>query len=197
MGKTTKAKERLGMIFMSKEGCQFFVKDYVGVMDITVKFMDEHGAEVHTQWHRCKSGNIKNPYFKSVYGVACLGEGNFVTTINSKPTREYTLWKSMLQRCYSEKYHKRQPTYTNCYVCERWLCFANFLEDLPLIEGYELWLNNEEKMSLDKDIKQVGVENKVYSLETVKFVTTSENTKEANERKWGAKSKSQNESKEI
>lgn len=179
MGKL-KAEERIGMTFVSNEGCKFFVKEYVNNSDITVKFVDEHGAEVHTTWQHCKSGKIKNPYFKSLFGVGCLGEGDFVTNVNGKPTREYGLWKNMLKRCYSGNY----PTYENVTVCDRWLVYANFLEDLPLIEGYEMWLNSEEMISLDKDLKQQGVENKVYSLDTVNFVTQSENAKEVNERRW-------------
>lgn len=176
----SKKEERLGMTFMSKEGCKFFVKEYVNTDDVIVKFVDDHEAEIHTTWQHCKKGVVKNPYFTSVYGVGCLGEGDFVTSANGKHTKEYRLWKSMLERCYSGKY----PTYANVTVCNRWLVYANFLEDLPLIENYDLWLNSEEKMSLDKDLKQVGVENKVYSLDTVKFISASENSREANERKW-------------
>ena len=180
MGSKSKAEERLGMTFVSNEGCKFFVKEYVNNGDVTVKFCDEHGAEVHTAWQCCQSGGVKNPYFTSVFGVGCLGEGDFQTKVNGKLTREYNLWKNMLKRCYSGNY----PTYENVTVCDRWLCFANFLEDLPLIEGYEMWLNNpNQRIALDKDLKQVGVENKVYSLDTCKFVTISENSKEANERK--------------
>ena len=178
-------EERLGMTFTSNEGCLFFVKEYKSNSDVTVKFMDEHGAEIHTTWQNCRKGQVKNPYFTSVFRVACLGEGDFVTYVNGKDTREYALWKEMLRRCYSDKFHEKQPTYANVTVCERWLCFANFLEDLPLIENYELWMNGEEKMSLDKDLKQQGIKNKVYSLDTVKFVTASENSKEAMQRKHG------------
>ena len=175
----SKAEERIGMTFVSNEGCKFFVKEYVNNGDVTVKFCDEHGAEVHTSWQCCQKGRVKNPYFKSVYGVACLGEGDFVTNVNGKLTREYSLWKAMLNRCYSGNY----PTYANVIVCERWLVYANFLEDLPLIENYEFWLENpSQRIALDKDLKQVGVLNKVYSLDTCKFVTISENTKEVRER---------------
>ena len=177
-------EERLGMTFMSKEGYKFFVKEYVNTDDVIVKFVDDHEAEIHTTWQHCKKGVVKNPYFPSVFGVGCLGEGDFKTGTNGKHTKEYRLWKSMLERCYNDKSLEKRPTYANVTVCERWLCFANFLEDLPLIENYELWKNSEEMMSLDKDLKQVGVENKVYSLDTVKFISASENSREANERRW-------------
>ena len=62
-------------------------------------------------------------------------------------------------------------------MCQRWLCFANFLEDLPLIENYEYWLNNPNQgIALDKDIK--GNNSKVYCLDNCCFVTRSENSRE-------------------
>ena len=178
--RVSKANERIGKTFRSVEGCMFFIKVYNKRNDVVVKFLDEHGAEVHTTYQHCESGKVKNPYFKSIYGVACIGEGDFKTYANGKSTREYRLWKEMVRRCYSGEY----PTYANVTVCERWLCFANFLEDLPHIENYEWWLENEnQRIALDKDLKQVGVENKVYSLETVMFVSASENSKEVRNRK--------------
>ena len=183
MGRKLKAEERIGMTFVSNEGCKFFVKEYVNNGDVTVKFCDEHGAEVHTAWQCCQKGKVKNPYFTSVYGVGCLGEGDFLTGMDGKPTREYDLWRHMLERCYSGA--KQFKTYANVTVCDRWLVYANFLEDLPLIENYEFWKNNpNQRIALDKDLKQIGVENKVYSLETCKFVTSSENSKEVCERRW-------------
>lgn len=178
--RTSKANERIGKTFRSVEGCMFFIKVYNKRNDVVVKFLDEYGAEVHTTYQHCESGKVKNPYFKSIYGVAFLGETDVKTGVNGIPTRAYRLWKDMVRRCYSGEY----PTYANVTVCERWLCFANFLEDLPFIENYQWWLENEnQRIALDKDLKQIGVENKVYSLETVMFVSQSENSKEVRNRK--------------
>lgn len=38
----------------------------------------------------------------------------------------YTKWASMLNRCYSERYHKVQPTYVGCSVHEDWRLFSKF-----------------------------------------------------------------------
>ena len=178
--RVSKANERIGMTFVNQQGTKFFIKEYRGRKDVVVKFLDEHGAEVHTTFQHCENGKVKNPYDKTVYGVGCIGEGDFKTHVNNKPTRNYSLWKSMIKRCYSGNY----PTYANVTVCERWLVFANFLEDLPFIENYEWWLENpNQRIAMDKDLKQIGVENKVYSLETVTFVSQSENSKEVHSRK--------------
>lgn len=180
MGRTSKAEERLGMTFVNKMGSVFFIKEYYGYCDVVVKFMDEHGVEVHTTYQNCVKKEVKNPYDKTVFGVACIGEGDFKTKVDGKPTREYDLWRNMINRCYSGNY----PTYANVTVCERWLVYANFLEDLPFIENYEWWLENpNQRIAMDKDLKQQGIENKVYSLETVMFVSASENSKEVRNRK--------------
>lgn len=179
-------KDRTGEQFISNEGCEFIIVEYNRYGDIWVEFQDEYKARVHTEYKHCRNGCIKNPYHPSVYGKGCLGlmkDGSKPITIygNGKHIREYELWKAMLTRCYSDKFHEQCPTYKECTVCDRWLVFSNFLEDLPLIDGYELWKNNpKQRIALDKDSKVEG--NKIYSLETCKFISQSENSKERNVR---------------
>ena len=96
--------------------------------------------------------------------------------------RVYRLWKDMIQRCYSEHSLERFPTYKGCYVCDRWLLLSNFVEDIKLIENYDLWLSGlSEKRNpyeLDKDIKSDG-KNKCYCLEQCQFVHHVENTRQS------------------
>ena len=96
--------------------------------------------------------------------------------------RKYSLWKSMLCRCYDEKYHEKYPTYKNCYVCERWLKLSNFLKDIEKLENYEEWLKHiydkRNIYELDKDIKSNG-NNKCYCLEQCMFATNKDNTLQA------------------
>lgn len=183
-----KKKDRVGERFISKESlgmCKFVIVEYNSSTDLWIEFLDEHKAKVHTTYQNCRIGQVKNPYHPSVCDVGCLGimsNGSEPKAWeNDKVTREYFLWRGMLQRCYDPKFQEKNPTYKGCEVDERWLIYANFLEDLPLIEGYELWLNNDD-YALDKDLKQQGIKNKVYSLNTVCFVANSENTRESNER---------------
>lgn len=95
--------------------------------------------------------------------------------------RIYSCWFQMLRRCYSDKdkKRKRNSCYKKCYVCDRWLILSNFVNDLPKIDGYELWLNNPKKhISLDKDIKSNN-KNKCYCLEQCIFTTQFTNTSQA------------------
>ena len=70
----------------------------------------------------------------------------------------------MLTRCYSEKEHKKHPTYIDCEVRDEWRNFQNFAK----------WYENNyytvkgEIMHLDKDI--LVKHNKIYSPETCIFV---------------------------
>lgn len=78
----------------------------------------------------------------------------------------YEKWKHMLERCYSQKCHSRQPAYVGCYVCEEWLTFSKF----------KRWMEeqNWEGNDLDKDLLVKG--NKIYSPETCIFVSHVVNT---------------------
>ena len=92
--------------------------------------------------------------------------------------RIYNVWRNMIYRCYSEKCHEKNPTYEECFVCERWLLLSNFIEDIKLLDNYDLWLN-DHFFELDKDIKSNG-ENKCYCLEECMFIDHGSNTRQAN-----------------
>lgn len=113
---------------------------------------------------RCKEliGNI------SYFDVGYSGDGNYVIgeRINgkSKPTIQFRYWYNMIQRCYSDTYHKTHPTYKNCIVCDEWLNFQNFAKWFDN-NYYQI---NDEKMYLDKDLLLNN--NKIYSPNTCVFV---------------------------
>ena len=98
-----------------------------------------------------------------IYGVA-LNDADYIVTptINNVQVEcpFYRRWRSMITRCYSAKYQKRQPTYKGCTVCDEWLTFSNF----------KSWMETQdwEGKCLDKDL--LVYQNKVYSPETCCFV---------------------------
>lgn len=83
---------------------------------------------------------------------------------DGKPRNEgcsyYRKWKSMLERCYSDKCQTKHPTYIGCTVCDEWLLLSEFTE----------WMKQQdwEGKEMDKDILIPG--NKVYSPDTCVFV---------------------------
>lgn len=180
------SNERIGERFVSNEGYGFVIVEYNNNKDVLVEFQDEHKTRVHTTYSACQQGNIKNPYNPSVYNHGYLGLMSDGTRpkvkVNGKDTREYKVWHSMIQRVYDPKYHEKHPTYKDCILEDCLHCYAYFLEfvirDIP---NYEYWLTHpNERVSLDKDIRGNG--NKIYSRDTIMFVSGSENAKEVVER---------------
>jgi hypothetical protein len=78
----------------------------------------------------------------------------------------YKTWKSMVTRCYSEKYHAIRPSYSGVKVCDEWLTFSNFKAWMELQD----WEGN----ALDKDLLSQG--SKVYSPDTCVFVSPRVNS---------------------
>lgn len=169
--------DRTGEHFVNNQGCSFFIVEYVNNNKCLVEFEDEFKGQRWVKYCHCVEGSVCNPFRRDVYGVGI--RCGIKTKVNGKTTKEYSLWNDMLRRCYSEKYLEKYPTYQGCTVCERWHRFDLFLEDLPLIEGYELWINNSNPRAihLDKDIK--GGDKKIYSLETCMFIDQAENVRDA------------------
>lgn len=178
---------RIGERFTTNEGYMVEIIEYNNCDDLWVQFQDEYKTIKHTAYSCCRNGGIRNPYHPSVYNIGRLGlmsDGSKprVKDKNNKITREYRTWNDMIRRCYDGKH----SSYEDATVCERWLIFANFLEDIKYIEGYELWLNHpNERISLDKDVKGNG--SKLYCLENCCFITSSANSIEANNRTKGIK----------
>lgn len=102
---------------------------------------------------------------KLVYGVG-VNDSTSVVYVNCKPTKAYSLWKSMLARCYASSYQKSKPTYAGCSVSKEWHSFSSF----------ESWFigHYSEGLSLDKDILFPG--NKVYGPDTCVFVSQALNS---------------------
>ena len=162
--------DRTGETNISNEGCVMKIVAYNNREDVIVEFQDEHKYRLHAQYKDFKNGQCKNPFYPSVYGHGYLGidkESN-VPNVNefkdgkSVHTWEYNKWQSMLRRCFDNKYKEKNPTYKDVTCCERWLCFANFLEDLEILKQEYNW-DDDIKLNLDKDI--LNKNNKIYSLE--------------------------------
>ena len=113
-----------------------------------------------------------------VYGHGINNMPKGWTRANNKNHKIYQTWQNMLKRCYSEKEHKKYPTYKGCTVCKRWLLLSNFIEDYKMIDGYNENKFFKGELCLDKDIKSNG-KNKEYSLENCLWVTNAENVRQA------------------
>lgn len=159
-----KTIDRTGERGINNFGSQMVIVEYRNKNDIDIYFPEYNWGFKGATYQSFKNGQIKCPYERRYYNIGYLGEGSYKASENGKHTRVYSAWKSMLQRCYDDKYHQKQPTYIDCEVNNEWHNFQNFAkwyyENYYKIEG--------ERMHLDKDILVKC--NKIYSPDTCIFV---------------------------
>ena len=129
------------------------------------------------------SGKVKDRRVPSVYGVGYIDCDITIPTreSGSEIRRIYDLWANMLKRCYGKC---KKSCYNDVTVDKRWHSFKNFLNSVPELPGYKLWLS-DPSYCLDKDTRTPGA--RVYSKDTCQFVTRFENSKDSADRRWGNK----------
>ena len=104
---------------------------------------------------------------KLVLGVG-FNDKSRPTKVDGKIVKEYDLWHSMLNRCFSEKYQTRQPTYKGCSVSSNFLNYSFFYDWCQEQIGFGNVDENGRSWCLDKDLLFVG--NKTYSETACVFV---------------------------
>ena len=171
MIKQNKYIERLGQERYNNENCLMKIIDYKNAHNITVEFQDKYKARVHTEYNNFLLGQVKNPYYTSVYGVGIVGN-KYSISVGRKLNKEYKMWFSMIQRCFDEEHKIKHPTYRNVTCCDEWLLFDNFYEWLHNQENFDKWYDNE-RWAIDKDILIKG--SKIYSPETCCLVPMNVN----------------------
>ena len=78
MQSSKKKHIQVGDTFTTNQGCLVKVVEYCSSAKVTVVFNDEYQHKITTTAQNISKGQIKNPYFKSVCGVGCIGVGDFV-----------------------------------------------------------------------------------------------------------------------
>lgn len=147
----------------NKHGTIMKIIDCNNKSDITIEFQDEHKYTKQTTYNNFLKGVIKNPYDKTIYGVAYTGDGvhklSLGTNIN---TIEYKTWHNMLGRCFIPK--RMRGSYEGITCCKEWLNFQNYAQWYK-DNYYEV---KGQRMEIDKDILVKG--NKIYSPEFCVFI---------------------------
>ena len=166
-----KAK-RLGEEKLNNQGSLMKIIEYINSNNIIVEFQDEYKAKINTFYRSFTSGEIKNPYYPSVYNVGMIGV-KYPSKANGKEIKEYKVWKNILDRCFNEVEKIKYPTYKDAICCEEWLLYENFYEWLHLQPNFDKWLNGE-RWAIDKDILIKG--NKLYSPKTCCLVPQNVNS---------------------
>ena len=154
-------KDCVGKVCKSKSSGDFKILKYNDSGNVEIQFL-KTGFEKSVQLVQVKSGNVKDHYSPSVFGVGVLGT-KYQSSVNGIHTKEYMLWCHMLERCYSDTYQKEQPTYEGCEVSDNFKSYEYFYEWCHKQVGFD-----NQGWHLDKDLLVKG--NKVYSESTCVFI---------------------------
>ena len=164
-------KDCVGKICKSKLSGDFKILKYDNNRNVEVQFL-KTGYETIVQLVSIRSGKIKDPHLPSVYGVGILGT-KYPSKVSGVTTKEYVPWCSMLKRCYSDSYKKKNPTYKDCEVSENFKSYEYFYEWCHKQVGFGND-GNGNPFQLDKDLLVKG--NKVYSESTCVFIPAEINS---------------------
>ena len=160
-------KDCVGKVCKSKSSGDFKVLKYNDYYEVEIQFL-KTGYETAVRLDSIKSGSVKDPHLPSVFGVGILGT-KYPSKINSRNTKEYDLWYSMLRRCYSDNSKKKRPTYEGCKVSDKFKSYEYFYEWCHSQIGF-----GNEGWHLDKDLLVKG--NKVYNEDSCIFLPQEVNT---------------------
>lgn len=142
---------RVGEVSYTKYGTPAKIVEYHNSKKVLVEFQDDYKYRYYTSYYNFIHDSIINPYDKNIYNTGFIGYGKY----NSKHPA-YPVWHNMIRRCYYEKRSYDIMSYKDCCVDEEWHNFQNFAEWFE-----KNWYECNEKLVLDKDVKQHG--NKNYS----------------------------------
>lgn len=125
---------------------------------IGVLFREPVECVVEVELSHLRRRNIRNPYLPSIYGVACIGAGEYSSRNPGEARMDsaYRHWFGMLTRVY-----KKERGYENCRVADEWLNFQNFAK---------WWYNYPQHTNLgwclDKDLLRSKGDFPIYSPDT-------------------------------
>ena len=159
-------KDCVGKVCKSNLSGDFKILKYNNSENVEIQFTNTGYRKVAVM-KEVRNGEVKDPFSPSAYGVGILGT-KYPPSMSGRNTKEYNLWQNMLQRCYSDTFQKKQPTYEGCEASENFLYYEYFYE----------WCQNQIGFSnqgwhLDKDLLIKG--NKVYSESTCVFIPSEIN----------------------
>lgn len=168
-----------GTVHTSRRCGDFKVIEYQDAYNVIVEFA-KTGTTKRASLSSIRVGAVLDPYFPTIFGVGCMGEGKYKSRNNNeKKTKEYSTWENMVARCYYPK-TSRYSAYggAGVTVCKEWLNFQNFAK----------WFeqNYREGFHLDKDVIAPG--SKEYSPASCVFIPQEINNLLVNNRKNHGKS---------
>ena len=154
-------KNSVGVVCKSKSFGDFRIIEYNGCKDVLIEFLAT-GYKKVCDSKEVRTGKVKDKLLPTVLGVGIVGD-KYQTKINDKNVKEYRHWFNMLNRCYGEKLHLKQPTYVGCITSENFKHYTYFYEWCQEQLGF-----GNSGWHLDKDLLIKG--NKLYSEDNCVFL---------------------------
>ena len=175
----SKLTQFLGTLYKKHGMSITYVSGYVDTMTKCTFMCAKHGEfekKPYSVAHQgkknagCKLCGRENLISKrrknNLYGVGVNDWDDVVSISYSEKIPEYQMWKDLLKRVYSDRYHEKSPTYIGTSMDEKWHSMKAFVSDVSRLKNYDKALH--EGWALDKDIVVFG--NKHYSFDTCCFV---------------------------
>ena len=154
-------KDCVGKVCKSLNSGDFKVLKYNNAKEVEIQFL-KTGYKTTVYLGSIRNGYVKDPYLASVFGIGVVGN-KYPSEVNRVKTKEYVLWTHMLQRCCSDFYKNKYPTYEGCEVSDKFKSYKYFYEWCHKQIGFD-----NQGWHLDKDLLIKG--NKIYSEDTCVFI---------------------------
>ena len=155
-------KDCVGKVCKSNLSGDFKILKYNDTTNVEIEFLNT-GFKTAVRLGDIRKGKVKDPYLPFVCGVGMLGT-KYPSREGDRNTKEYLLWKNMLERCYSDTQYS---TYEGCEVSDKFKSYEYFYEWCHKQIGFGNE-GGENPFHLDKDLLIKG--NKVYSEDTCVFI---------------------------
>lgn len=169
--KVRKLENEIGKVYPTTRSGDIEILEYENYSKVLVRFKNS-GRKKYVGMKEVRGGNVLDRFLPHRGGVGIVGEGKYKSKNGNRYTREFGVWKDMIDRCYVRK--EKFSAYRDVDVCKEWHNFQNFAEWCVNQKSFNAVDDTGRTFTLDKDILRKG--NRTYAPETCCFIPQEINT---------------------